>query len=323
MKSNVVHENHAEHTENFPFIFHYDVLNKAGKAPKKEIHADDKLHYYYGNCPVNWHKNIELLCFCEGNAHLFSGNENYDVTAGSVFVINANCLHSVSTDDYTAYYCLIIDHDFCLQNDLPIDSIFFRNNNPSSPELYKLYMDVAKAFEATDSFRSLRIKSCVLRLLSFLCEQSASPLNAMSDADRNVASIKTALQYIDQNLTRKLSLSEIAAAAGMSKFYFANEFRHAVGCTCVEYVNTMRCHHAKALLATGKYTVSEVCYLCGFENLSYFSKTFFRYTGEMPSSYKKQRSKKGQDEDGEKKAGSYYFSSKLYSPGSDKSKKES
>lgn len=320
MKGNVIHENHAEHTENFPFIFHYDVLNKAGKAPKKEIHVGNR-QYYYGNCPVNWHKNIELLCFCEGNAHLFSGNENYDVTGGSVYIINANHLHSVSTEDYTAYFCLIIDHDFCLQNDIPIDSICFRNDDPASPELYRLFLDIAEAFELNDTFRGLRIKARALRLLTFLCEHSSSPLDAVPDTDRNVASIKTALQYIDQNLTRRLSLSEIAAAAGMSKFYFANEFRHTVGCTCVEYVNTMRCHHAKTLLATGKYTVGEVCYLCGFENLSYFSKTFFRYTGEMPSAYKKQKGKRPPSAPQEKKEGSYYLSSKNYTP-DPKDKKE-
>ena len=291
MKSIVIHENHADRTESIPLIIHYDIMKKTGKVMEKERHEKNKL-YHYGSCPVNWHKNIELLCFCEGNAHLFCGNESFEAGEGSLFVINANCLHSVSTDDYTTYYCLIIDHDFCLQNDIPIDSIHFKNNDPRSPALYELFLEIADAFKKEDAFRALRIKSRVLRLLTLLCEQHSSPLAITPDADRSVVSIKTALQYIDQNLTRKLSLSEIASVAGMSKFYFANEFRHAVGCTCVEYVNTMRCHHAKALLATGKYTVGEVCYLCGFENLSYFSKTFFRYTGEMPSAYKKQRAKK-------------------------------
>lgn len=312
MKNNVIHENHAEYTECFPFIFHYDVLHKAGKAPKKEIHVDNKPHHYYGNCPVNWHKNIELLCFCEGSAHLFSGNESHDVSAGSVYVINANYLHSVSTDEYTTYYCLIVDHNFCIQNDIPIDSIVFKNDLPHSPELFSLFTEIADAFQKEDEFRALRIKSTVLRLLTLLCEKHSAPLAAMPDADRSAVSIKAALQYIDQNLTQKLTLSEIAAAAGMSKFYFANEFRHAVGCTCIEYVNTMRCYHAKTLLATGKYTVGEVCYLCGFENLSYFSKTFFRYTGEMPSSYKKQRTKKAESVPEQKKEGDYYVSSKLF-----------
>lgn len=304
MKTNVIHENHAEYTEHFPFIFHRDVLNKSGKLPEEPLHGEEKVHFYYGNCPVNWHKNIELLFFCEGNAHLFCGSENYDVEAQSLYVVNANCLHSVSTDNYTVYYCLIVDHEFCLQNDIPIDAIHFRNDASRSPVLCQLFSDVAEAFEKQDEFRTLRIKARVLRLLTELCENHSAMRSIMPDADRSVASIKAALHYIDQNLTRRLTLSEIAAAAGMSKFYFANEFRHAVGCTCVEYVNTMRCHHAKALLSTGDYTVSEVCYLCGFENLSYFSKTFYRYTGEMPSACKKPKSQKTREkkkkEDGQK-----------------------
>lgn len=295
MKANVIHENHTEYTENFPFIFHRDMVSHRQQDEQQVTIYKDGRHMYYANCPVNWHKNMEVLCFFKGEADLLCGNENYKAAAGSLYVINPNDLHSVMSQNLTEYYCLIVDRNFCLQNDFPIDTVRFRNDAPKDPRLYRLFMDVAEAFsqEDTKPFRNMKIRSAVLALLTALCESRAVFQTGEPAGDKNVNSIKSALSYIDQNLTRRLTLAEIAAVVGMSKYYFASEFHRAVGCTCVEYINTMRCHLAKSLLSTGTYTAGEVCYLCGFENLSYFSKTFCRYIGVMPSACKK---KKGEEE---------------------------
>lgn len=294
MKTNVIHEDHSEYTEHFPFIFHFDIITRSDVSIEVSIenHKIDsdccETHLFYQKCPVNWHKNMEILYFKEGHARLSCGSEIYDALPGMVYIINPNFLHTVSTDTGTKYYCLIVDKDFCTQNDMPTDSIVFTNRNPQDPVAVSLFNAVAEAFSTPkDPLRSLRVRAAVLSLLCCLCDKHAVLGAPAVETDRSVAPIKAAIRYIDQNLTHRMTLDEIAAAAGISKYYFANEFRRAVGSTCVEYINTLRCQHAKALLATGDYTVSEVCFLCGFENLSYFSKTFFRYTGSSPSSCKK------------------------------------
>ena len=53
--------------------------------------------------------------------------------------------------------------------------------------------------------------------------------------------------------------------------------------TVVAYINATRCRNARNLLLGQKHSVSEVAALCGFENSSYFSKTFKAVMGCLPS----------------------------------------
>ncbi len=292
MKTNVTYENHEKYTEQFPFIFHRDIIK--GKAPEDEsaiVFKDGERHYYAAG-RVNWHKNIEILFFFDGEGELHAGNKIYTTRKNEVYVINSNDLHNVSSEDYTGYYCLIVDRNFCLQNNCPVDTLCFSNERPDDKTLVDMFSDIVSAFSSSGSLRTLRIKSSVLRLLTELSLRHAVESQKKTVSDKNTLPIKAALQYIEENLTAKLTLSDVASAAGMSKYYFAGAFRRAVGCTCIEYINEMRCHMAKSLLAKGECTVGEVCYLCGFENLSYFSRTFFRYTGMLPSECRRREGKK-------------------------------
>ncbi len=287
MKTDIAYESHEKYTEDFPFIFHKDTIKGGEPEDEREIVFRDGERHYYAAGRTNWHKNIELLYFFEGEADLHAGNTTYKTHPGELYVITSNDLHNVSSTTSTGYYCLIIDRNFCQQNDCTVEKLRFLNENPSDPRLQSLFSAVIEAFDTHDAFRKLRIKSSVLALLSELAVCHATFANVALQTDKNTLPIKTALHYIEENLTKHLSLSDVANAAGMSKYYFANAFRRAVGCTCIDYINSMRCHMAHSLLTKGEHTVSEVCYLCGFENLSYFSRTFLRYIGMLPSACRK------------------------------------
>ena len=56
--------------------------------------------------------------------------------------------------------------------------------------------------------------------------------------------------------------------------------------TVIEYVNILRCKEAKRLISEGQ-SVSEAAIASGFNNLSYFTRTYKKYVGELPSSNKK------------------------------------
>ncbi len=291
MKIGVIHEDHSKYTEKFPFIYHYDILANDSNFTDEIGRVSKGTHVYYCNCPANWHNNVEFLCFREGKAQLFCGNEIYTAAKNSLYIINSNVLHRVSGAPYTGYHCLIVDKDFFAANDIPINTVSFCNQNPEDPEMLTRFDRITEAFNCSDTFRLARIRAAVLQFLAYVAEKYGRIETGDSDVDRSVASVKLAIRYINEHLTEKLTLAGVAAAAGMSKYYFASEFRRQVGYTCVEFINNRRCLHAKALLTTGDYSVSEVCFMCGFENLSYFSKTFCRYIGMSPSECKKSKNR--------------------------------
>ena len=89
-------------------------------------------------------------------------------------------------------------------------------------------------------------------------------------------------------LPGEAGLEDLANEAGFSKYHFARLFKEMTGQTVLNYVNFLRCNHARSLLASGKYNVGESAIQSGFSNLSYFSRTYRRMMGELPSVQREQ-----------------------------------
>lgn len=91
--------------------------------------------------------------------------------------------------------------------------------------------------------------------------------------------------FIDEHYQDKIVLDEIAMLCGLTKPAFCRYFKKTTGSTFVSFLNQYRVSQAKRLLLMGQ-NVSETCYACGFESLSYFNRTFKKVTGENPSAFK-------------------------------------
>jgi len=91
---------------------------------------------------------------------------------------------------------------------------------------------------------------------------------------------------IDERYHEKITLTEIAGVCNLSKEAFCRYFKKTTGSTFISFLNQYRISQAKRLLLSGK-NVSETCYGCGFESLSYFNRSFKKLTGENPSTFKK------------------------------------
>ena len=94
---------------------------------------------------------------------------------------------------------------------------------------------------------------------------------------------------IDERYQDKITLDEVADLCNLTKPAFCRYFKKATGSTFTAFLNQYRISQAKRLLLLGK-NVSEACYECGFESLSYFNRTFKRITMENPSRFKKRHS---------------------------------
>ncbi len=92
--------------------------------------------------------------------------------------------------------------------------------------------------------------------------------------------------FIDQHYHQKIEVAEVADLCNLSKAAFCRYFKRTAGSTFVSFLNQYRISQAKRLLLMGQ-NVSETCYACGFESLSYFNRTFRQVTGENPTDFRK------------------------------------
>ena len=262
---NLIFEPHIIKDPLIPFFFH---TNKVGK--------DNDY------CALNWHTNIELLYCTEGKGTVVCEASKYAFEKGDIFVVNANELHMVTSDEEVNYLCLIIDKDFCSTNGIDTEYLHFTEQIRDG-ELNALFENVAEAYNYFGVCRATKIRCAVLALLIKLrTDYTESSVGKLQDKNPGTERIKRAMIYIRQNLSKALTLEEIADYVGISKFYLTREFKRITSQSVFEYINIIRCKEAKRLISEGQ-TVSAAARSCGFENMSYFSRTYKKYVGASPS----------------------------------------
>ncbi len=98
--------------------------------------------------------------------------------------------------------------------------------------------------------------------------------------------IRDGIKYLEKNWNRDIKISEVAARCGVSETYFRRLFVKWAGVSPVEYRNTLRISHAKALLSRRSASIAEVAYAVGFDDQFYFSRIFKKLVGISPKDYR-------------------------------------
>ena len=106
------------------------------------------------------------------------------------------------------------------------------------------------------------------------------PISKSSDV------IKSAISYISENFASSITLENVAGHVGLNPSYFSTYFKQVCGSSFKEYLNMVRIEEAKRLLANTDYSILDIAVSIGFDNQSYFSKVFKKYTGLTPRQYR-------------------------------------
>ncbi|OXS59233.1 DNA-binding response regulator [Cohnella sp. CIP 111063] len=136
-----------------------------------------------------------------------------------------------------------------------------------------------KEISAIDSVRELR-------------EWLSGQLAASEEGDRAASinkrpEVKEACKYVSLNLHRRISLDEVADSLHLNASYFSRMFKKVTGETFIEYVTRMKMDRAKELLDQTSHTVGEISEMLGYDNQSYFIKTFKSHASVTPMEYRK------------------------------------
>ena len=91
-----------------------------------------------------------------------------------------------------------------------------------------------------------------------------------------LGALRRARDLTDRDFAQPLTLDAMAEAANLSKFHFARSFAAVYGETPRAYLTRRRIERAKDLLRAANLTVTEICFLVGFESLGSFSSRFRR-----------------------------------------------
>ena len=99
----------------------------------------------------------------------------------------------------------------------------------------------------------------------------------------SVTPLDRVLRYLEQNLSRKMSLSEIASEGGVSVSTLCHEFKRTYGKTVVQFINDKRLEWGHGYLTANPASlIKEVAFLSGFDDVSYFCKAYKKKYGKSP-----------------------------------------
>ena len=97
--------------------------------------------------------------------------------------------------------------------------------------------------------------------------------------------------YIEKNFRKKLEVSEIAPAIGISRTYLSRLFRETEGITIQQYIQKVKCRHAAQMLQYSTHSISQIAQYNGFSSQSYFGACFLTWYGMSPLAYRKANQK--------------------------------
>ena len=263
------HEKYADLINEFPFSLAIDLERTPYNCSKEQ----------------NWHENLEIQLCTHGSGIVLLDGEKYIIKKGDIIIVNSNVVHYTYTDCCLKYTCLIISTQWCKQMNINYSTLNF---SPciKSPTIEGLIAKLTCIYSnSTDNLRTAKLNKVLLHILIELTEHH-SKIKLISDLkNKKFEIIKATTDFIEKNFNKKITLDEISKVVFFDKYALCKEFKKYTGQTVINYLHQYRCIKAIDYLKEG-FTVSETASLCGFENLSFFTKIFKRYTGNNPSHYK-------------------------------------
>ena len=114
----------------------------------------------------------------------------------------------------------------------------------------------------------------------------------LNNDDANIENCAYVIQdiekYIEENLDKKLSLTDIAESIHMNKSYISRMFKEKAGENLFDYINKRKREKAKQLIKNNELRMYEIALNVGMEDTAYFSRVFKKYEGISPSEYQKE-----------------------------------
>lgn len=277
----------------------YNELEQRGTADfPVEFYHIDKAHTRY-QMSSHWHSEVELIRILDGELKVRLNKNEYIANKGDIIFINPETVHGAIPCD-CVYECIVMHIDFlCLDTyscSFFIESILnhdyaIKEYNPCiKSEFHDSVNEIFDALKHKSSGYKFRVIAALYKTLGTVVDEhmySQSGSDHTIASDKNIPKLKKVLTFIRTNHNKQISLAGMAENAGMSLKYFCSFFKDMTGKTPVEYLNEYRIERATQKLLNSDQSVTDIAYSCGFNDLSYFIKTFKKIKGTSPGAFRK------------------------------------
>ena len=271
-----------------------------GYRPANQMYAlnDDHCIQY-----VHLHNCIEIGLNFPAGGKLYVNNQTHTVEAGEVVVIMPYCVHIMQEfaapgenlfSDYLYFDSSAFLRDFCPEA-LPAGLLFEEKNAPTctilhgeaARQIQSRACEIIQELKEARSNRNWCIKGLLLALIIELT-RALGRENPLEHRDHSMTSIMPAIQYINQHFTKEeLHVDLLQNLCHLSGTHFRRIFRSVMGCSPLEYVQTMRITYACSLLISSNASILDIANKAGFDSISSFNRQFMKIMEISPSKWRR------------------------------------
>ena len=249
--------------------------------------------------PVHWHDEFEIIYVKSGFLTVSISGENYIGKPGDAFVVSPGNLHFMGSQTGNVDYFTFL---------FPLKYISFRTDDilddklleplnsghlMISPEIEDTVKEQCEQLveiygakkEESQSKITAQIKTKII-LLQFILKLWKKGFIVENDTSGKNTVEKEMVSYIQQNFTGKILLKEFGKQFHLSEKYISRYFKEHFHITISQYVTYLRLEHAKQLLQDTDIPVTEVAMQSGYQNVSYFIRSFKKIYGMSPLKYR-------------------------------------
>lgn len=254
----------------------------------------------------HWHKEWEIGVVTEGEVIYALDNKQYRLSVGDCFFASSEVLHagwegsggSNAIMHVNVFHPRIvggsIESVFWQKYVLPmIENKSFRvvvlkGEDPGREQLAGYIEEVWQLCQEKKLGYEFQVRSVLSQLVFMVYSLCTTEQRDVAEkGSRDEVRIKAMITYIHDHYSEDISLSQLAECAQISESECLRCFRRVIGMSPIQYVKHHRIQNAKILLANTSEKIVNIGLQCGFQDMSYFSKTFQQDCGYTPSEYRK------------------------------------
>lgn len=260
-----------------------------------EFYHVDKNHINYV-MPYHWHIEYEIIRILEGEFTVLLDEKDLSAKAGDIIFIHDGVLHGGNPNN-CVYECIVFDFNLILKDNNVCKKIiseiidhtliindFFSKKNIT---IHDITSDLFDAINKKYSGYEFIVQGKLYELLGLIIKNNFYSYNNVNKLKQSqILKFKKAINLIETSYSSDITLDDLSNAAGMSTKYLCRFFNKMIKKTPIEYLNYYRIEIACHKLTTTDFSVTDIAFNCGFNDLSYFIKTFKKYKGTTPKKYK-------------------------------------
>ncbi len=270
-------EKKTQGTFNFPVAFYH----QTPKSPRYEMQ-------------YHWHTYYEIIHILSGSFHLNLDNEIRTYYPGDVIFVSDGMLHGGSPNE-CVYECILFDIQMLLKENhvcarelrdildhkIKIHSLLSEHCCRILPIIQQL----SEALSSKKTGYEFMVQGYLFQLLGTILENHLYEESAEVATGERFSSMKRVLEYINENYANNITLDTLSRIAGMNSRYFCRYFKGMTDRTPIDYLNYYRIECACEMLSTKDISIKEAAISCGFNDESYFIRTFRKYKGITPKQF--------------------------------------